>query len=164
LVLKIFQWLLYLTSLGLFIWFIFFKPSNFELQHLFDFEKTKHEKNIACEDTLIKPVKKVPEKIKIDSTLLVIQPKDLDNNPSEDLDVTINTNNTYLVLVGSFGQLPNAQKMLRQVEAAGLNGVVKKIGRLHRVIIAASMTEKDAVAVKNRHKKTFGEVPYVLKQ
>ena len=100
----------------------------------------------------------------MDSTLLVIQPKDLDDNRSEDLDITINTNNTYLVLVGSFGQLPNAQKMLRQVEAAGLNGVVKKIGRLHRVIIASSMNEQNAVAVKNQHEKTFGEVPYVLKQ
>lgn len=115
-------------------------------------------------DTLIKPTKEESGKTKIDSTLLFVQQEEQDDNPSKVSEIAINTNNSYLVLVGSFGQLPNAQKMLRQVEAAGLNGVVKKIGRLHRVIIAASMTEKDAFAVKNRHKKTFGEVPYVLKQ
>lgn len=150
--------------MSLFVWFVFFKPSNFELQYLFDTPKTKSEKNIARADTLTRPIKEIPKKIKIDSTLLVVQPKGLDNNPSEDLDITINTNNTYLVLVGSFGQLPNAKKMLGKVEMAGLNGVVKKIGRLHRVIIASSMNEQNAVAVKNRHEKTFGEVPYVLKQ
>ena len=149
--------------MSLFVWFIFFKPRNFELQYLFDTAKTKSE-NIARVDTLTKLIKKVPKKIKIDSTLLVAQQEEQDDNPSKVSEITINTNNYYLVLVGSFGQLTNAQKMLRKVEIAGLNGVVKKIGRLHRVIIASSMKEKDAIIVKNRHEKTFGEVPYVLKQ
>ena len=162
-ILKIFHWLLYLISLSLFVWFVFFKPRNFELQNLFDTAKTKSE-NIARVDTLTKLIKKVPKKIKIDSTLLVAKQEEQDDNPSKVSEIAINTNNSYLVLVGSFGQLTNAQKMLRKVEIAGLNGVVKKIGRLHRVIIASSMKEKDAIIVKNRHEKTFGEVPYVLRQ
>ena len=76
----------------------------------------------------------------------------------------ISTNKPYLVLVGSFGKLTNAQKMLKRVERKGLNGIIKKIGNLHRVIIASSLNEQDAIDVKNQNKKTFEEVPYVLKQ
>jgi hypothetical protein len=54
--------------------------------------------------------------------------------------------------------------MLKRVEKLGLSGTIKKMGRLHRVIIASSSSKKFAIDVKNRHNKTFGETPYVLKQ
>ena len=50
------------------------------------------------------------------------------------------------------------------VEKNGIRAVIKKIGKLHRVIIASSNTEQEANVVKETYKKTFGETPYVLLQ
>ena len=134
------------------------------MHNLYDSAKTKSEKNITSIDTLAIVNKKEPEKKKIDSTVRVLEQLEKEGNPTKIEKEEISTNKPYLVLVGSFGKLTNAQKMLKRVERKGLNGIIKKIGSLHRVIIASSLSEQDAIAVKNQHKKTFGEVPYVLKQ
>ena len=134
------------------------------MHDLYDSAKTKSEKNITSIDTLARVNKKEPEKKKIDSTVRVLEQLEKEGNPTKIEKEEISTNKPYLVIVGSFGKLTNAQKMLKRVERKGLNGNIKKIGNLHRVIIASSLNEQDAIDVKNQNKKTFEEVPYVLKQ
>jgi cell division septation protein DedD len=92
------------------------------------------------------------------------QDKEVQKDSINNEKTIIDTSKPYLVLVGSFGELSNAKKMLKRVEKLGLSGTIKKIGRLHRVIIASSSSKKFVIDVKNRHNKTFGETPYVLKQ
>jgi len=183
--LKFIKWLLYFLSLGAFIWFVYFKPIDFNFKTLWDKENITAvnaasgeadtaQQQIAQNIDQVKiqdaknpsVVKKIDDKI-IDSPAKVEDNTEIENNeipekiqPSE----SINLQDSYLVLVGSFGKHSNAKRMLKIVEKNGIRAVIKKIGKLHRVIIASSNTEQEANVVKETYKKTFGETPYVLLQ
>lgn len=184
-ILKFIKWLLYFLSLGAFIWFVYFKPIDFNFKTLWDKENITAvnaasgeadtaQQQIAQNIDQVKiqdaknpsVVKKIDDKI-IDSPAKVEDNTEIENNeipekiqPSE----SINLQDSYLVLVGSFGKHSNAKRMLKIVEKNGIRAVIKKIGKLHRVIIASSNTEQEANVVKETYKKTFGETPYVLLQ
>ena len=171
---KTLLWLLYVTSLCLFVWFVFFKPTDFSIQNIYaenkpsinqetvkiDIPKTaetnlSNDDSVALVDTPQGEIK--PQKDSLKTKKIIIE-------KVADEQTEINTNEPYLVLVGSFGKLSNANRMLKRVEKLGLPGTLKKIGRLHRVIIASSSSKKSATGIKNRHNKTFDETPYVLEQ
>lgn len=76
----------------------------------------------------------------------------------------IRLNDSYLVLIGSFGKLSNAQKMVKRAEAKNIPAKIKKIGRLHRVIIFSSNSEKEAKFTEQIYQNTFSEKPFVLAQ
>lgn len=76
----------------------------------------------------------------------------------------IRLNDSYLVLIGSFGKLSNAQKMVKRAETKNIPAKIKKIGRLHRVIIFSSNSEKEAKFTEQIHQNTFSEKPFVLAQ
>lgn len=161
---KILQWMLYLTSLSLFIWYVFFKPTDFSFKNVYVFKNPIKTHEIVTIDTTLNTETKKP----VGDSLVLIdtikQDKEVQKDSINNEKTIIDTSKPYLVLVGSFGELSNAKKMLKRVEKLGLSGTIKKIGRLHRVIIASSSSKKFAIDVKNRHNKTFGETPYVLKQ
>ena len=171
---KTLLWLLYVTSLCLFVWFVFFKPTDFSIQNIYaenkpsinqetvkiDIPKTaetnlSNDDSVALVDTPQGEIK--PQKDSLKTKKIIIE-------RVADEQTEINTNQPYLVLVGSFGKLSNANRMLKRLEKLGLPGTLKKIGRLHRVIIASSSSKKSATEIKNRHNKTFDETPYVLEQ
>ena len=171
---KKFLWLLYVTSLCLFVWWGFFKPTDFSVKNIYtdnrpgtnqetvkiNIPKTdetylSNNDSVALVDTPQAEIK--PQKYSLKTEKIIIE-------KVADEQTEINTNESYLVLVGSFGKLSNANRMLNKVEKLGLPGTVKKIGRLHRVIIASSSNKKSATEIKNRHNKTFDEKPYVLEQ
>ena len=156
--------MLYLTSLSLFVWYVFFKPQNFSVENVYVFKKPKRAYEIVTIDTTLNADTNKPTG---DSLILVDntkQDKEVQKNSINNEKTIIDTSKPYLVLVGSFGEPSNAKKMLKKVEKLGLSGTIKKIGRLHRVIIASSSSKKFAIDVKSRHNKTFGETPYVLEQ
>lgn len=158
----------------LFVWFSFFKPTNFSIQNIYaenkpsinqetvkiDIPKTaetnlSNDDSVALVDTPQAEIK--PQKDSLKTEKIIIE-------KVADEQTEIKTNEPYLVLVGSFGKLSNANRMLKRLEKLGLPGTIKKIGRLHRVIIASSSSKKSATEIKTRHNKTFVETPYVLEQ
>lgn len=156
--------MLYLTSLSLFIWCVFFKPQNFSVENIYVFKKPIKTHEIVNIDTILNADTNKPvgdSLILVDNTKQEEEPQKISINKEKTI---IDTSKPYLVLVGSFGELSNAKKMLKKVEALYLPGTIKKIGRLHRVIIASSSSKGLAIDIKNRHNKTFGETPYVLEQ
>lgn len=156
--------MLYLTSLSLFVWYVFFKPFDFSFKSVYVFKRPIKAPEIITIDKSLNASSNKP----IGDSLILIdttkQDKEVQKDSVNNEKTIIDTSKPYLVLVGSFGELSNAKKMLKRVEKLGLSGTIKKIGRLHRVIIASSSSKKFAIDVKNRHNKTFGETPYVLKQ
>lgn len=161
---KTIQWTLYLTSLSLFIWYVFFKPTDFSFKSVYVFKKLVKTHEIV---TIDKSLNTDTNKLTGGSLVLIDtikQDKGVQKDSIKNEKIIIDTSKPYLVLVGSFGELSNAKKMLKRVEKLGLSGTIKKIGRLHRVIIASSSSKRFAIDIKNRHNKTFSETPYVLEQ
>ena len=167
-------WLLYVTSLCLFVWGVFFKPSDFSIKNIY----TDNRPSINQETVKVNIPKTTETYLSNDDSVGLVDTPQAEIKSQKyslktkkiiiekvaDEQTEINTNESYLVLVGSFGKLSNANRMLNKVEKLGLPGTVKKIGRLHRVIIASSSNKKSATEIKNRHNKMFDEKPYVLGQ
>ena len=155
-----------MLALGVFIWFVFFKPLTFNIDDVFFANSTGMPTNNSIDSLDINIIKPTEESeqilvidtlpVSIDSALAIVEEPEKES--------MVRLNDTYLVLIGSFGKLSNAQKMVKRAEAKNIPAKIKKIGRLHRVIIFSSNSEKEAKLNEQIHQNTFNEKPFVLVQ
>lgn len=99
---------------------------------------------------------------------------DLDNdlnNPSnsstaggESTNSIIDLDKKFYVIVGSFGQIANAERMLKRVKDSGKQGVIAKINGLHRVITATTDSNLDARNLRDYFTTIYKETAFVMER
>lgn len=181
---KVLQWVLYFILLGAFVWFVFFRDVVL-------FAKSDSPESMVSEEPLSEEMESSDDHYLDDEAAFVdeaSQPdtftdveRELSNSDNNEFEVvenqtpqavdepsnpvgSIDLNKKYLVIVGSFGKLSNAERMLKRVEKSGNQAVITKINGLNRVVAAA--TDDNGTANRKRDEFTalFKERAFVLEQ
>lgn len=77
----------------------------------------------------------------------------------------ISLDDSYLVIVGSFGSKRNATRLQKKVDTMGFDSEVSLINGLHRVIIASSTSEQNAKSVLSEYgQKSNGAPAFIMEQ
>ncbi len=153
---NILKWLGYFILLGLFIWFVFFRNYSFNQaskqtidQEIENLENNDIDEPILGDDTsFVDEVDNAEEEF-----------SENDNN-SESTNICLNKK--YLIVVGSFGNIKNAERLLNRVKMNGNNGTIKNINGLNRVITASTNDEGDAKNLKEHFTNIFKERAFIL--
>ncbi|MGB0850343.1 MAG: SPOR domain-containing protein [Bacteroidia bacterium] len=166
------KWFLYISALGAFIWYVFLRDIDSKAS-----QTSAENQEEVLENQLSEPEEVeeeyVTEKQKAfieDTTSETITEEVISEEVPEAVETTteekplenaaINLSDKYLVVVGSFGNKSNADRMLKKVQDQGFDGVITKINGLHRVVVSSSNSEEDA----ERTNKEFPEAGFVLAQ
>jgi cell division septation protein DedD len=182
---KVLQWILYFVLLGAFVWFVFFRDSNLfalsqkdepitgeetvsnqsetegDLDAVYEEEEyAEPEQEEFLEPELNETT--VEENETIVEEALTSDP--LENSTNTKSSSIIDLNKKYLIIVGSFGQKSNAEKMLRRVKNSGKQGLIKQINGLHRVITASTDSQSDAKDLRAHFTHMYKEQAFILEQ
>ena len=76
----------------------------------------------------------------------------------------IDLSKKYLIVVGSFGNRSNADRMLKRVKDSGKDGVIEKIRGLNRVITASSDDQNDAQNLRDHFTHIYKETAFILER
>lgn len=166
------KWFLYISALGAFIWYVFLRDLDSDISQpvsenqeevsedlTTESEQLEEEYVIADQDTFQNDTATetvAEEVIAEEDTEFVESTSDEQPTAGE----SINLNDKFLVVVGSFGNKSNADRMLKKVQDQGFEAVITKINGLHRVVVSSSNNEVDA----ERTNKEFPEAGFVLAQ
>ena len=150
------KWFLYLVALGGFIWFVFFRSPSGKTVVLSGDQKDTTTEN-AIDN---KPTQTTGENLDIDYSYSEEYEESSTENSADESDAAlqtddsevdikdeplgINTSNTYLVVLGSFGVKANADKLLQKTIQNIGAAEMKYINGLYRVIAASSNSEQVA--------------------
>jgi hypothetical protein len=173
------KWFLYLSALGVFVWYVFFR--DLSSTKITASESTKIEEVDQSEELASTPEKIINNEFTNDGDTETLE-ESIDSIPEDFVDVIdepevafepvveeesivstsngINLDNKYLVVVGSFGKKSNADRMLKKIIKAGHEGTITLIRGLHRVVVSSSNNEEEAEKIN----AAFPEAGFVLAQ
>ena len=163
------KWFGYLALCAVFIWFVF-RPLH--MGGATDTIATDSNTVVQDNDprTTIEDTDDLDQTDNFDETS---EDSDSENNePSNTTDIDegiisnngINLNNKYLIVVGSFGKLSNANRMLAKVKSNGQDAQLTKIRNLHRVVAASTDTEADAKNLRSHFTHIYKVQCFILEQ
>lgn len=181
---KVLQWVLYFFLLGAFVWFVFFRDVTL-------FAKSDNPESMVSEEPFSEEMESGDYDYLDDEAAFVdeaSQPdtftdveRELSNSDNNEFEVvenqtpqpvdepsnlggSIDLDKKYLVIVGSFGKLSNAERMLKRVEKSGNQAVITKINGLNRVVAAATNDNDAANRKRDEFTALFKERAFVLEQ
>lgn len=181
---KVLQWILYFVLLGAFVWFVFFRDvlsfASSDSSAPNATEESVNDESTSNEDTYLDDEATfVDETVEPDiftdtefetpideeSEVVVDEPMNLQpENETSNTEGTIDLSKKYLVIVGSFGKLSNAERMLKRVENSGNKAVITKINGLNRVVAAATNNSTIADQKRDEFTALFKERAFILEQ
>jgi hypothetical protein len=169
------KWLGYLALCAAFIWFVFFRPFNTNSAELVNSDNTQTE-DINDESSFVEDVIDVTDNSDYNisddtydnSSDTVANTDVIDNsatdNSSSISDGSINLDSKFLIVVGSFGNKSNADRMLNRVKSDGKDGKMILIRGLHRIVTASTNDRTDARNLRQHFTHIYKEQAFILKQ
>ncbi|PCJ65956.1 MAG: hypothetical protein COA58_07710 [Bacteroidetes bacterium] len=183
------KWFGYIILCAAFIWFVFFKPFNYNTDSAGDNNDTNE---IEVEDSnstdLVEDTYTYSDNFEDGDSISDysdIDDESTDNfndvvsdddNITDNIDVStpeenntssggsINLESKYLIVVGSFGNKSNADRMLLRVNNDQNYGRIVLIRGLHRVVTASTDDQTDAINLRNHFTHVYKEQAFILKQ
>lgn len=180
------KWFTYILAFTAFVWFVFFRPTN--LSNLFaasdptavdqgetsgteepTTDITSDSIDPYVEDTASYADESTVGDVIDDTYTETTTDETIDESTTDATDVvnssgSINVNDPYLLLVGSFSKRSNAENFLRKLQSKGKEGVIKEIRGLHRVIAASTGDKADSKNILDQFTQRYNMEAFVLKQ
>ncbi|MBT8328043.1 MAG: SPOR domain-containing protein [Bacteroidia bacterium] len=176
------KWLGYLLLLGLFVWFVFFREigtrtgSKDMSTNLV--EDSENDEYVDDEASFIdEPIEEQFEQQTEEESFEEFEEETADVVETEPVveaepveEITpitttgIDLNKKYLIVVGSFGNRANADRMLKRVKDSGKDGVIEKIRGLNRVITASTDDQNDAQNLRDHFTHIYKETSFILER
>ena len=169
------KWFGYLALCAAFIWFVFFRPLSSNSAEISNTNSELNEGTID-ENSTIEDINDIAESSdystdntsdeSIDEQSSNTSNDVAESNPSNNTsaDGSINLDSKYLIVVGSFGNKANADRMLRRVKSDGKEGKMTLIRGLHRIVTASTNDQADAKNLRDHFTHIYKEQAFILKQ
>lgn len=170
------KWLGYLALCAAFVWFVFFRPFNSNSAELVNSDNTQIEDANDASST-IEDIDDVADNSDYsdndadydntgddNSNTDAVDNSTTNNSSTSSGDGSINLDSKYLIVVGSFGNKANADRMLNRVKSDGKDGKMTLIRGLHRVVTASTNDQADAKNLRDHFTHIYKEQAFILKQ
>jgi cell division protein FtsN len=154
------KWIIYILALLGFLWFVFIRNSpmsDFPRDDQGNIRIGEYSDSSEYEDT--------DDPIDDESAFVEEEPiASIDTTPvNSDQEELLDANKRFLIVVGSFGDRSNAEKMLEKVLDDGHDGKIIFKEPLYRVIAAATDDLNDAKQLQDHFTHAYGVKAFVLK-
>lgn len=158
-----FKWILYGLAFIGFLWFVFIRNTplsdfpkdskgNIVIGEYSDSAEGNNEEFVDDEGSFVDETDQIEPNLE----------EELENTEEETSDV-LDENKAFLIVVGSFGDKTNADKMLEKVMNDGHNGKIIYKDPLYRVIAASTDDLSDAKQLQDHFTHAYGVKAFVLK-
>ena len=173
---KFLKWFGYISLLLLFIWFVFLRGISFNSEKKEDtasvtenMEEVENNDFVDDEASFIdESNEEAYQEEAMDEELTEVEEDVQEQEVIEEVSPIstggIDLSKKYLIVVGSFGNRSNADRMLKRVKDSGKDGVIEKIRGLNRVITASSDDQNDAQNLRDHFTHIYKETAFILER
>ena len=171
---KFLKWFGYISLLLLFVWFVFLRGISFNSEKKEDtasvtenMEEVENNDFVDDEASFIdESNEEAYQEEAMDEELTEedVQEQEVIEEVSPISTGGIDLSKKYLIVVGSFGNRSNADRMLKRVKDSGKDGVIEKIRGLNRVITASSDDQNDAQNLRDHFTHIYKETAFILER
>ncbi len=173
---KFLKWFGYISLLLLFVWFVFLRGISFNSEKKEDtasvtenMEEVENNDFVDDEASFIdESNEEAYQEEAMDEELTEVEEDVQEQEVIEEVSPIstggIDLSKKYLIVVGSFGNRSNADRMLKRVKDSGKDGVIEKIRGLNRVITASSDDQNDAQNLRDHFTHIYKETAFILER